>query len=105
MLSIEAKRAFVEEFKASNLSQKVFSEKKGVPLSTLQYWIRAFREEALFGKIDWSYGNNSIDSKEEPKEKSKGIMQFSCENIRIELKDGYNKEFLKSVIEVMNNAN
>lgn len=97
MMTIEEKMKCVEEFKKSGMRAKAYAEEKGIPLTTLKYWLQRYKEPEKFGKIEISH----IDEKT-TKECTKGKeIQFVCENIRIELKDGYDKEIFKRIVEVI----
>lgn len=98
MYSEEEKIAYVEEFKASEMSIKAYAEEKGIPDTTLRGWLKQDRALA-FGEID--INPKPVAPAKIPQKKS---IVLAMENIRIELKEGYNKEFLKSLIEVLENA-
>ena len=96
--SEEEKIAYVEEFKESGMSITAYAREKEIPATTLRGWLRLDRALS-FGEIDIKPHN--VQPQIAPQKKS---MVFAMENIRIELKEGYNKEFLKRIIEVLCNA-
>ena len=102
MMTIEEKRKCIEEFRKSGMRTKEYAEMKGIPVTTLKYWVRTFKDTEnkkaeKFGKLEVTH------MEDKPSEKStKGReIQFTCENIRIELKDGYDKEIFKRIVEVI----
>ena len=94
--SEEEKMAYVEEFKNSGMGSTTFAREKGIPESTLRTWIREDRN-LEFGAIE--IGAPKINTAEVLKKKT----VFANENIRIELKEGFNKEFLRKIVEVLIN--
>ena len=101
MVNKEKRKAYIQEYFASDLSQRDFANSKGISTSTLKNWLKDYEEQPKFGKIDLA--DNNITTVE--KQLSKRTIQFFCENIKIELKEGYNKNFLRNIVEVLNNAN
>lgn len=94
--STREKLNFLEEFKNSNLSIEEYAEQRAIPETTLKKWLKEERELA-FGAI------NVNPSKPYIPKNIDGPMVFVCENIRIELKENFNKEFLKKIVEVLIN--
>ena len=100
--SKEEKIAYVEEFKSSGMSANEYSREKGIPATTFRGWLRLDR--ALeFGEIDLKSGEIEQISKVVPPIRK--TMVFAKEDIRIELKEGYDKELLRNIVEVLINAN
>lgn len=101
--SKELKMQYVEEFKAGNMSLTAFARMKAIPPSTFRGWLKDFNiaPTPQFGELDLC----NMKSNENQKMPSKKATLFWNENIKIELKEGYSKEFLRSVIEVLINAN
>ena len=100
--SEEEKKAYVDEFKESGLSITAYARERKIPTTTLRDWLRL--DKALeFGKIDLEKDLKSEQAtmKQIPHKKS---IVFAMENIRIELKEGYNKKILKQIIEVLDNV-
>lgn len=102
--SKEEKMAYIEEFKASGMSQKRFAKEKGIPDTTLRGWLRLDRAMA-FGEIDLKQPITHVTTTETVKQPIKKTMVFAKEDIRIELKEGFDKEFLKKIVEVLIDAN
>ena len=99
--SEEEKQAYVDEFKESSLSITAYAREKGIPDTTLRGWLR-LDNAVEFGKIDiGTHVTSQTGIQQIPRKKS---MIFVMENIRIELKEGYNKKVLKQIIEVLNNV-
>ena len=92
----ENKKAIIEDYKKSGLALKTYAKEIDMPESTLRGWIREDREMS-FGAIEVK------PSATIPKARN-NTMVFVCENIRIELGGGFNKEFFKRIVEVLCNA-
>ena len=92
----EEKQAYVEDFKKSGESLARYASEKGIPETTLRGWVKA-EKELNFGAIEIKPSNTVI-----PKS-TKNATVFVCENIRIELKEGFDKNFLRKIIEVLIN--
>ena len=78
-----------------DLSIVEYAREVGLPETTLRDWIKTDRELG-FGKI-----NIKATSFERTKAIVKKPIVFVNENIRIELKEGFNKQFLRKIIEVL----
>lgn len=83
--SEEEKIEIVEEWKNSGLGSKTFARSKGIPESTLRGWIKEDREMS-FGAIEMKENKPVLNT-------ASNRMIFSSNNIRIELKEGFDKEF------------
>ena len=83
---------YLEEYQNSDLTISGFAREKGIPASTLKGWINR-ETDIRFGELQTE--ENTRTAMPRPNK------VFITENIRIELKHGYNKEFLKSVVEVL----
>lgn len=83
---------YLEEYQNSDLTISGFAREKGIPASTLKGWLNK-ETDIRFGEVQTE--ENSRTSMPRPNK------VFITENIRIELKYGYNKEFLKRVMEVL----
>ena len=92
----EEKQAYVEDYRKSGETLAKYARENGIPQSTLKGWIK--EEETLsFGAIEIKQSNTVI-----PKS-TKSATVFVCENIRIELKEGFDKNFLRRIVEVLIN--
>lgn len=90
----EEKQALVEEYKNSGKSIRGFAEEKGIPTSTFQGWLNE-NQNLTFGAIE-------IKGSTPPLPRTiNAATVFATENIRIELREGFDKKMLKSVIEVL----
>lgn len=94
----EEKQAYVEDFKNSGELLERYALEKGIPASTLRGWLKEDRELA-FGAIEIKTSNVSL-----PKI-TKNATVFATENIRIELKEGFDKILLRNIVEVLINVN
>jgi len=92
--SEEEKQAYLEEFNKAGENVGYFARANNIPESTLRGWLDA---EVAFGKI-------SILGTRTSSNKSNKNLVFAAENIRIELKENFNKELLKRVVEVLIDA-
>lgn len=92
--SREEKQAIVDEYKNSGKSLKSFTNEKGIPSSTLRGWLKE-EQNLTFGVIEVNGSKPPVPRTIKP------ATVFATENIRIELKEGFDKELLKSIIEVL----
>ncbi len=90
----EEKQALLEEYKSSGKGINAFAEEKGIPSTTLRDWVKE-DNNLTFGSIEIKGSSLPIPRKIKP------TTVFATENIRIELKEGYNQKLLKVVIGVM----
>lgn len=88
------KQALVEEYKSSGKSIRGFAEEKGIPTSTFQGWLSE-DQNLTFGAIEIKGSTPPLPRTIKPS------TVFATENIRIELRDGFDKNMLRSVIEVL----
>lgn len=94
----EEKEAYIQEFMDSDESAYSFATQKGIPPTTFKGWIKQY-SDVMFGKIDLT------DKISTPAKKpTQNTTIFVCENIRIELKENYNRKLLKQIMEVLINA-
>lgn len=90
----EEKQAYVEDFKNSGETISRYALEKGIPATTLRGWIK--EEQTLsFGAIEIKPSNTVVAKA------TKSATVFVCENIRIELKEGFDKNFLRRIVEVL----
>lgn len=83
---------YLEEYQNSDLTVSQFAREKGIPASTLKGWLNK-ETDIRFGELQTE--ENTRTAMLRPNK------VFITENIRIELKYGYNKEFLRKVVEVL----
>lgn len=93
----EEKRMYIDAFKVSGKTKTAFARENNIPEATFRAWIKD-DEYLSFGAIRV---NSDIITQSIKNKKQSTI--FSCENIRIELKEGFDKEFLRKIIEVLIN--
>lgn len=98
--SKEEKIAYVEEFKDSGMSIAAYAREKGIPETTLRGWLRLDRAVA-FGEIDIRpQFNETPNASFKPNQPIRKTMVFVKDDIRIELKEGFDKNLLKKIVEV-----
>lgn len=90
----EEKQAYVEEFKNSGETIARYALERGIPETTLRGWLKE-DQELTFGAIEIK------PSKALLPRVSKSATVFATENIRIELKENFDKELLKRIVEVL----
>ena len=95
--SEEEKRKHLDAFRVSGKTKTAYARENDIPEATFRAWIKE-EEYQTFGAIRI---NNEVASV--PVKVKKQSTIFSSEDIRIELKEGFNKEFLKKVVEVLIN--
>ena len=91
--TIEEKERALEEYRNSTLSLNEFTKQKNIPMSTFRGWLDK-ENEIRFGEI-----NIGDDTTKVPPPRATTV--FLNDSIRIELKDGYDKTFLKNILEVI----
>ena len=89
--SEEEKREYLDRFKVSGKSKTIYARENGIPEATFRAWIKE-QQYGMFGAVE-------INQQEQASQKQlvKSII-FCNENIRIELKEGYDKEYLKRIV-------
>lgn len=92
----EEKQAYVEDFKNSGESMSRYAMEKGIPETTLRGWIKEDRE-LTFGAIEVKPSNVPLPRI------AKSATVFATENIRIELKENFDKVLLQKIVEVLIN--
>ena len=92
----EEKQAYIEDFKNSGESMSRYAMEKGIPEATLRGWIKEDRE-LTFGAIEVKSSNVPLPRI------AKSATVFATENIRIELKENFDKILLKKIVEVLIN--
>ena len=92
----EEKQAYVEDFKNSGETLGRYALEKGIPESTIRGWIKEDKE-LTFGAIEIKPSTTAI-----PKV-PKSSTVFVTENIRIELKEKFDKNLLRRIVEVLIN--
>jgi len=91
------KMRYLDMYKESGMSIKKFAEENGIPESTFGGWLKE-DEEVGFGEL-----SIKPKSQEIPKQIRKTAV-FANETVRIELKEGFNKDLVLKIVEVMVNA-
>lgn len=93
----EEKQKLIDEYEASGLSKARYAREHGIPETTLGGWLKE-SNSITFGEL-------LLDDKvAKPISTAKKPIIFGCENIKIELKEGYDKELLKRIVEVLINV-
>lgn len=97
MYSEEEKQIHLDSFKVSGKSQTAYARENNIPEATFRAWIK---DDCLksFGSIDI----NPILASGQTRE-IKPLTIFSCDNIRIELKEGFDRALLRKIVEVLIN--
>ena len=95
MYSDEEKRLHLDQYKVSGKSKTEYARDNDIPEATFRAWVK---EENYF-----DFGMIETETNEEGKIVTKIVRPiiFANENIRIELREGYDKVFLRRIIEVL----
>ncbi len=93
--SEEEKRGYLASYKMSGKTKTVYARENNIPEATFRAWVNE-EKNMSFGAIEISPTANQVLN-----HKIKQSTIFSSENIRIELKEGFDKEYLKKIIEVL----
>ena len=94
--SDEEKRAYLDQYKVSGKCKTEYARENDIPEATFRAWIKE-ENYSDFGILE----PNNVETTNVVKV-VKPIL-FANENIRIELREGFDKEFLKRIIEVLVN--
>ena len=93
----QERQAHIENYKKSGESLARYALENGIPETTLRGWLKEDKE-LKFGAIE-------INSSVPPLPKiSKSPIVFATENIRIELKENFDKTLLRQIVEVLINV-
>ena len=90
----EEKRMYLDAFNVSGKTKTAFARENNIPEATFRAWIKE-DEYLTFGAIQLNNAQSIRNKKQST--------IFSCENIRIELKEGFDKEILRKIVEVLIN--
>ena len=96
--SNEEKEEYLAQYHASGKRKTEFARENNIPEATFRAWIDN-ENNSMYGRIDFERINNQ-------ESKVTNIVRpiiFMSDKIRIELQEGYSKELLKNVIEVLLN--
>lgn len=95
--SDEEKRLHLDQYKVSGKSKTEYARSNDIPEATFRAWVKE-ENYSDFGMIETETNDNG-------KVVTKIVKPiiFVNENIRIELREGYDKDFLKRIIEVLVN--
>ena len=87
------------------MSVSEYARDKGIPSTTLRGWLRLDRALA-FGEIDLKpQFNEPSNVPTRTNLPIKKTMVFAKDDIRIELKEGFDKELLRKIVEVLISVN
>lgn len=94
--SDEEKRSYLDQYRVSGKCKTEYARENDIPEATFRAWIKE--------ENDSNYGMLEINdtSTEKVVKPAKPII-FANEKIRIELREGYNKDFLRKMVEVLIN--
>ncbi len=93
--SEDEKQEYLDKFKVSGKNKTLFARENNIPEATFRSWIKE-EKYAMYGAID-------LTQQAEPSSFVNAVKPiiFCNDKIRIELREGYDKEFLKRVVEVI----
>ena len=97
--SDEEKEEYLVEYHESGKSKSEFPREKGIPTTTFRRWIDN-ENRSTYGMIDL----NKLDKEKQPV--MSNVLKptvFASSKIKIELQEGYDKNLLRSVVEVLIN--
>ncbi len=90
----EEKKAIIEEYKNSGETIGRYALEKGIPKTTLKSWLKEDRNLS-FGAIELKPSSIPLPRV------AKSATVFATDTIRIELKENFDKELLKKIVEVL----
>lgn len=88
----QEREQYLEEYQNSDLTPGQYAREKGIPPSTFNGWLTR-ETDIRFGEIQSDETSKTVLIKPNK--------VFLTDTIRIELKQGYSKDFLKNVVEVL----
>lgn len=94
--SEEEKRTHLDQYKVSGKTKTEYARDNSIAEATFRAWVKE-EKLATYGLIETETGE------EIPNQKIVKPTIFANENIRIEIRDGYDKEFLRRIVEVLIN--
>ncbi len=89
----EEKEKYIKDYKESKLSITQYIKKANIPEATFRGWITKENMQ-IFGEV-------KLDENTTNQIENESSIIFEMEKIKIELKKGYNKKILKSLMEVL----
>ena len=92
--SEEEKQEYLDQYRVSGKNQRVYAMENQIPEATFRAWVKE-EQCKMYGTIDLSSNKDN-----QVKPIAKPII-FCNENIRIELKEGFDREYLQRVVEVI----
>ena len=94
--SEEEKMQHLDQYKVSGKSKTEYARLNDIPEATFRAWVKeeAYSKYGILEETANSENNSSTVKVIRP-------VIFANENIRIELREGFDKEFLKRIIEVL----
>ena len=97
------KNAYVEGFKKSHLTLTEYCRMMKLKIEDMKNWLKEYKEPELFGKINLADLMEKDTKESSPKVETSisSPLKFETSNIKIELKEGYDKKLLKDFIEMV----
>lgn len=93
--SDDEKQLHLDQYKVSGKSKAEYARDNDIPETTFRTWVKEINYSD-FGVLETEENNKDVVKVIRP-------VIFTNENIRIELRDGYDKDLLKKIIEVLVN--
>ncbi len=92
----EDQQKYCAGFKKCTLPITDYAEKMNINVEDLKKWLKEYKEPLPYGAI------NLTKLIEQPKEPTKGIyVKFTTDAINVELKENYDKDLLKKILELL----
>ena len=101
--SADEKLAYIEKFRKQKVSQAQFAKENNIPATTFGGWLKLERE-SIFGEINLKPAVTKQDELTVVP-KVRDTIVIEKEDMKIELKKGFDKEFLRKIVEVLIYAN
>lgn len=104
--SEENKKKWLEEFKNNNKPASQYAKEIGIPASTLRFWARKELNGCYnnsFGEIKILDNSKVVSNIVEDDNNNETQIKYCGNKITIILEKGYNREFLRKVVEVLVN--
>lgn len=96
--SEQEKQTYLSAFRLSGKTRTAFARENNIPEATFRAWFNA-EQQIHFGTINIERETDITAAPKIPKQ----VTIFSSENIKIELREGFDKDMLRKIVEVLIN--
>ena len=94
--SDEEKQMHLDQYRASGKSKTEYAREHSIPEATFRAWVKD-NMVATYGMLDFNFNEPTVENK------TSRPQIYIDEYIRVELRNGYDKQYLKRIVEVLIN--